>query len=245
MIEAETSIKTPSGGMWTGLFRPSRGARHAVVAMLMDGRGISEPMKDNARMLAAAGYYVLLPNLYYRSGVSTPDDANGEVDLKLMQKLSGSMSKATIAEDVAACIAFAGKDPAAAPGPIGLIGYCMGARYALLAADALGDKIGAVVSLHPGWLASERPESPHRHVSNIKAEVYVGAAETDPYLKPGMAEEMGRSLAAAGVDALVEVLPGSHHGFAVPSRPNYHRPSALIGWEHAFDLFGRRLGQAA
>ena len=60
--------------------------------------------------------------------------------------------------------------------------------------------------------------------------------------KPGMVDAMREALAAAGVKATVEVLPGSHHGYALPGRETYDRASALTAWENAFGLFGRVLG---
>jgi carboxymethylenebutenolidase len=241
VIETDLTIATPSGRMGTTVFRPSREEPRPVVVMLMDGQGISEAVRDNARMLAAAGYYVLLPNLYYRAGRASVMDEAGNLLPDLLREMNAALSPATIAEDVGACIGHAGGEAAAKPGPVGLIGYCLGGRLSLWAADALGEAVAAVVSLHPGFLATERAESPHRHVAGIKAEVYIGAAEQDPYLKPGMAETMAAALEAAGVRATVEVLPGSHHGYALPGRPTYHRPSALAAWEQAFDLFGRCL----
>ena len=35
----------------------------------MDAPAIREELRDMARRLATSGYYVMLPNIYYRSGV--------------------------------------------------------------------------------------------------------------------------------------------------------------------------------
>ena len=35
----------------------------------MDAPAIREELRDMARRLASCGYYVMLPNLYYRAGV--------------------------------------------------------------------------------------------------------------------------------------------------------------------------------
>jgi len=43
----------------------------SAVFMLMDAPGIREELRDMARRLATVGYYVLLPNLYYRAGRDT------------------------------------------------------------------------------------------------------------------------------------------------------------------------------
>ena len=66
MIEQTLDIATKDDAMETFICRPERGA-HPVVLFLMDAPGIREELRDMTRRLAAVGYYVLLPNLYYRA----------------------------------------------------------------------------------------------------------------------------------------------------------------------------------
>src|SRR3954453_20271693 len=51
--------------------RPERDQPHPAVLFLMDAPGIREELRDMARRLATVGYYVMLPNLYYRAGRDT------------------------------------------------------------------------------------------------------------------------------------------------------------------------------
>ena len=74
MIESIVDIETPDGAMETFICRPERGAPAPAVLMLMDAPGIREELYDMARRLAAVGYAVLLPNLYYRDGRNTKFD---------------------------------------------------------------------------------------------------------------------------------------------------------------------------
>src|SRR5262249_58717968 len=64
-------ITTKAGAMETFVCRPERGGPFPPVFMLMDAPGIREELRDMARRLATVGYYVLLPNLYYRAGRDT------------------------------------------------------------------------------------------------------------------------------------------------------------------------------
>ena len=68
MIEREITVTTPEGDMPTFLFHPDGDGPHPVVLYLMDAPGIRGALRDMARRLASAGYYVMLPNLYYRAG---------------------------------------------------------------------------------------------------------------------------------------------------------------------------------
>ena len=57
--------------METFICHPERGGPYPAVFFLMDAHGIREELQDMARRLATVGYYVLLPNLYYRAGRDT------------------------------------------------------------------------------------------------------------------------------------------------------------------------------
>src|SRR6185369_9397184 len=67
MIDRELDIQTADGAMNTFVTHPEEGGPHPVVLFLMDAPGKREELHDMARRLGTAGYYVLLPNLYYRS----------------------------------------------------------------------------------------------------------------------------------------------------------------------------------
>jgi carboxymethylenebutenolidase len=69
MIERQVEIPTADGQMNTFICHPERFGPHPVVLFFMDAPGIREELRDMARRLGTVGYYVMLPNLYYRSGV--------------------------------------------------------------------------------------------------------------------------------------------------------------------------------
>jgi len=71
MIEQTLDIATRDGAMETFICHPERGGPYPVVFLLMDAPGVREELRDMGRRLATIGYYVLLPNLYYRAGRDT------------------------------------------------------------------------------------------------------------------------------------------------------------------------------
>lgn len=71
MIEQTLDIATKAGAMETFICHPERGGLFPAVMLLMDAPGIREELRDMARRLGTVGYYVLLPNLYYRAGRDT------------------------------------------------------------------------------------------------------------------------------------------------------------------------------
>ncbi|MDN4032231.1 dienelactone hydrolase family protein, partial [Chryseobacterium gambrini] len=67
MIEHTVEIPTKDGKTTTFNTHPERGGPFPVVIFYMDAPAIREELRDLARRLATSGYYVMLPNLYYRA----------------------------------------------------------------------------------------------------------------------------------------------------------------------------------
>src|SRR3954463_11614975 len=69
MLEQTVDIATKDGATTTFIVHPERDGPHPIVLFFMDAPAIREELRDMARRIATAGYYVMLPNLYYRKGV--------------------------------------------------------------------------------------------------------------------------------------------------------------------------------
>lgn len=108
MQERVVDIRTRDGDMNTWIFHPDRAGPHPVVILYMDSLGIREELCDMARRLATVGYYVLMPNLYYRMARSVDLDGDRIHDpayaegLALMWKLNRSLSNTMIEQDAEA-----------------------------------------------------------------------------------------------------------------------------------------------
>jgi carboxymethylenebutenolidase len=247
MIERQVDVPSKDGRMSTFICHPERGGAHSVVLFLMDAPGIREELRDMARRLASAGYFVMLPNLYHRSGVEELGQFIGEDAAPVREKmfaLMGTLTIPLVMDDVDALIAFADADPAAAQRPIGAMGYCMSGQYAVAAAAHRPDRVAAAASIYGVRLITDAPDSPHLAARNAKAEIYVAWAEADHYAPVAELEPLRKALADGGVKAEVELYKGVDHGFAFPQRPAYDKPAAERHWERLFALFGRTLAGA-
>ena len=114
MIERQIEIETPAGQMTTFICHPERGGPHPAVIFYMDAPGIREELRDMARRLGTAGYYVMLPNLYYRSGAMelgplSPDPA--DPSRKRMFDLMESLSISMIMQDTQVLLDLMATDP--------------------------------------------------------------------------------------------------------------------------------------
>ena len=244
MIERQIEIVTPDGRMNTFICHPERDSPHAAIIFFMDAPGIREELRDMARRLGTVGYYVMLPNLYYRSNVEELGSVVGEANVATRQKalqLMTTINISMVMRDVDALLAFAARDPAASSGPMGCVGYCMSGQYAINAAVRHKQRIRAAASIYGVALVSDKSDSPHLAPQRTDARLYFGCAENDHYAPMEMIEQLRAELAAKGGNAEVEIYPGAAHGFAFPSRPAYDKPAAERHWERLFSLFGTAL----
>ena len=69
MIDQQIDIPTKDGKTTTFITHPERGGPFPVIIFYMDAPAIREELRDMARRFGTSGYYVMLPNLYYRAGV--------------------------------------------------------------------------------------------------------------------------------------------------------------------------------
>jgi carboxymethylenebutenolidase len=239
MHERELDVATADGLMNTFITHPEEGGPFPVVVFLMDAPGKREELHDMARRLATVGYYVVLPNLYYRRTrefVMTPDGREA------MFAHMNSLTNAMVCDDVAALFDFAATDAAAGDGSAGCVGYCMSGPFAFAAAARFPDRIRAAASFHGVRLVSDASDSPHLDAVKIRGEMYFGCAETDEWAPPEMIERLGAYLGPTGIDYRIEWYPGTRHGFVFPLRVGmYDKGAAERHWERLFAMFARRL----
>ena len=241
MIEREIDVETLDGRMNTFVVHPEEGGPFPPVLFYMDAPGKREELHDMARRIASVGYWVALPNLYYRKTrefVMEMSDAGMKRMFAMMQHLTNGM----IGSDTGALLRLADADPAVRPGPAGVVGYCMSGPFAVSAAAHYPERIAAAASIYGARLVTEEPDSAHRLAAKAQGELYFACAETDRWATKEQIAELDQALGAAGVAYRIEWYPGAEHGFAFPERRGvYHKPSAERHWERLFALFARRL----
>ena len=246
MIEEIRDITTRAGAMETFIVQPDRNGPHPVVFLLMDAPGIRGELYDMARRLCSVGYYVMLPNLYYRAGKDTkygPDvTTKGSPEQARMRAVRTKMSIPPVMQDFADMLAFVDAHPGAKQGAVGMHGYCMSGPYALAAAARYPDRVAAAASFYGTWLVSENEESPHLNLGRAKGELYIACAEHDDLAPLPMVSQLKELFEKSGNSGELEIYPEVHHGFAFPQRWCYDKAAAERHWERLIALYRRRLG---
>jgi carboxymethylenebutenolidase len=242
MIDQQIEIPTKDGHTTTFITHPERGGPFPVIIFYMDAPAIREELRDMARRLGTSGYYVMVPNLYYRSGVMELGPIPPDPEAPERKRMFGYMNAINIPlvmEDTRALLAYAEGERAANARIVGTVGYCMSGRYAINAATHFPDRVKAAASIYGTHLVSEQPDSPHLAAGKTKAELYFGCAETDVYAPREIIDKVRGGM--KGSNNEVEIYPGTHHGFAFPKRPVYDRDAAERHWERLLALYRRNL----
>jgi carboxymethylenebutenolidase len=238
-------IPTRDGVCPAYVFHPDGRGPWPAVIVYMDGIGIRPAMLEVGERLATHGYFVLLPDLFYRAGPydpMIPAEIFGDPEKRkmLMEKFFSCTTPAHVMADTQTFLEFLATQPEAKPGPIGTTGYCMGGLMSLTAAGTYPDRIAAAASYHGGRLASDAPDSPHRLAPKIKARVYVAGAIEDPSFPDEMKAELDEALTSAGVDHTIETYP-ARHGWVLRDTPVHDPAAAERHWTTLVALLDAKL----
>ncbi|HEV7931684.1 MAG TPA: dienelactone hydrolase family protein [Actinomadura sp.] len=223
---------------------PDRGERRPGVLVYMDAIGVRPVLGEMARELAEHGYYVLVPNLYYRHGpapvIELPEHIGEEIRPAVFAQLMPLIEAHTterVLRDADAYLRFLTTQPEVSAGPVAVTGYCIGGLLAMRTAAAHPGQVAAVAGFH-GPVGADGPDS----LSKLTAQVHLGHAETD--ITPEALGELNQALDTAGVDYTSEIYPGTVHGFTMSDTDAFN-PSALQRhWDRLLPLLDRTLANS-
>jgi len=243
-LPSETiDIPTPDGTADAYLARPDDGARPGVL-FVMDAYGLRPTIEQMVDRIAADGYAVLAPNVFYRAGRSPvlplPDltDPEQRTDFfKQLRPLVEQLTPDRIGADGTAYLDYL--EQVAAPGPVAITGYCMGARIGWRIAAAHPERVAALAGFHAGGLVTDDADSPHRSAAEIQAELYFGFADQDPSMSAEQIATLERTLDDTGARYRSEVYEGAQHGYTMSDTAAYDEAAGERHFRELGALLGR------
>lgn len=246
MARTEVNIPTPDGDARAFVFTPAGQGPWPAVIFYMDAPAIRPALFEMCERLASHGYYVLLPDMFWRAGPYEPIDfkaafASDEARRAIFGKFMASTNPEKSTRDTGAFLAWLAEQPDAKADKVGCTGYCMGAALALRAAGNYPDRIVAAAGFHGARLATDEPDSPHLLAPRIQAKVYIAGADEDAGFPPEQAERLRAALTGAGVDNRVEIYAGARHGYAPPDMPVYDEAASERHWRELLALLDETL----
>ena len=246
MKSSTIEIAAPDGVADAYLARPDD-QPHPGVLFIMDAFGLRPTIEEVADRIAADGYVVLAPNVFYRAGRSqlppVPDLTDPEKRasfFQLIRPLIDQLTPERLAADGAAYLDHL--EEVASPGPVAITGYCMGVRVGLRIAAAHPDRVAALAGFHAGGLVTDAPDSPHRSVADLKAELYFGFADQDQSMTAEQIATLERTLDEAGARYRSEVYEGARHGYTMADGAAYDEAARERHFRELRALLERTLG---
>src|ERR1700742_4937630 len=237
-------IKTADGSADSYLTRPDDGRARPGVLFLVDAFGLRPQIEQMADRIAAAGYVVLAPNVFYRAGhapVVSLDglgdpDRRGEVFGRVMPLIK-ELSNERIVADAAA---YLGRlEDEADGGPVAITGYCMGGRLGWRIAAAYPDRVAGLGCFHTGGLVTDDEESPHLSAAEIDAELYLGFADHDKSATPEQIATVEGALREADRTFEATFFAGAEHGYTMADTAAYDEAAAERAYTELSALLSR------
>jgi carboxymethylenebutenolidase len=241
----DVQIKTADGTADAYFVHPATG-KHPGVLIWPDIFGLRPAFRQMATRLAESGYSVLVVNPFYRQkkAPTAPEhpDFNDPATRQSLMALMGSLTPETVVIDAKAFLAFLDSQASVdKKRKMGTTGYCMGGPLVMRTAAAVPDRIGAGATFHGGGLVTDKPDSPHLLIPQMKAHYLIAIAESDDKKEPDSKNVLRDSFAKANLPAEIEVYAGTQHGWCPIDGSVYNQDQAEKAWSRMLVLFSNSL----
>ncbi|GAB2613033.1 dienelactone hydrolase family protein [Pseudactinotalea suaedae] len=226
-------IEVDDGALPVHVYAPESGSGPGIV-LVQEIFGVSPYIAGRAADLAAAGYLVHVPDLYWRLDEPELDESAPD----LLQQAMGRMS-ALPWEHAVADTAAAVRNLRATPevtGPIGLVGFCYGGGVAFNVAAI--EHVDALVSYYGSALPNLLELAPAVTAPSLH---HVG--EADSYLPTAAVAAIRDAVTRPGVE--LHTYPGADHAFD-NTRPEFHHAEAsALAWQRTLAFLDTHLARPA
>jgi carboxymethylenebutenolidase len=238
-------VSTPDGLADCYLTKPAGDGAHRGVLFMIDAIGLRARIEEMADRIAAQGYVVLAPNVFYRAGRAplweTPDlhdpDSRGRF-FQSLGPLMGALTPAAVAADGGAYLDKLGE---LTDGPVGVTGYCFGGRLGWMIAAAHPDRVAALGGFHTGRMVTDDKDSPHLLTPRVRGEVYWGHADQDQSMTAENIATLDEAMDNAGVRHTTELYEGAQHGYTMSDMGAYNEAAAERHFTALFALLQRAI----
>lgn len=239
---SNVEIQTSAGTADAYFVHPVSGKNPAVL-IWPDIFGLRPAFKKMATRLAESGYAVLVINPFYRTrkAPTSPEhaDFNDPPTRDALMALMNSLTPATAEIDATAFVPWLDSQSAVdKKKKIGTTGYCMGGPFVLRTAALFPDRIGAGATFHGGGLVTDKPDSPHLLIPKMKAHFLIAIAENDDQKQPEAKDVLRDAFVKANLPSVVEVYPGTQHGWCPPDSHVYNQVQAEKAWSRLLAFLG-------
>jgi len=224
-------IANDDGKVFSGYLSLPRSGKGPGLVLVQEIWGVNEHIRALADMYALAGFTVLAPDVFWRSGPRT-DLTYNEFDTNIAREKMGTLDAAQAARDVAQAAQFL-RQRTDTGGKVAMLGFCLGGQLAWRAAPLA--QADALIAFYGGGIDR------HLDIANyVTMPALLHFAEEDTHI-PATSVDAIRQAVAANPKASVRTYPAVGHGFCCWGRPMYDQRSAAIAHGRTLDFLGSHL----
>jgi carboxymethylenebutenolidase len=185
--------------------------------------GVNQHIRAMCDRFAAIGYSAVAPAVFdrfvrnFESGY-TPDE------IAHARSYLGNLNWDHMMHDTAAAV-----ESLKGPGPVGIVGYCMGGTAAFLAACRVQGLTAAVCYYGGaiGKFADEKPKCPMQmHFGEKDESIPMDVVETIKKKQP---------------QAEIYVYPGAPHAFSNDDRPSFRKEATDLAWKRTQEFLAKHM----
>lgn len=236
------NVSFPSGNdtIRGTLHAPASGRPGPGVVVVHDVWGVYEPYHAAGRRLAEAGFAALVVDLYSRG-----EQPGTPADMPAVMRFLHALPDRRVLADLQAAIDFLRGRPEVAGRKVGITGFCMGGKYAFLAAARCTGLAAAVPwygMLRADSLDAANPEHALDAAPEFGCPVLALFGADDVLIPQRDVEELRRRAEKHGLELEAVVYSGAGHAFANETRAEAYRPEAAAdAWRRALAFLAAKL----
>lgn len=197
------------------------------VVVVQEWWGLTDHVADVADRLAAEGFVALAPDLYGGHTTHDPQEA-----ARMMTELPVDQA----ARDLGGAVGHLLDHELVTGSAVGVVGFCMGGKFAIVLAAQQGDLIGAVVPFYG------IPSPGETDFSRLTAPLLGHFGEYDRGVTVEAVGEMSEAIQQQSeVRPQIHIYPAGHAFFNDRNPASYQEDSALLAWPRTLEFLRRNL----
>jgi len=224
------SIAAPGGARFDAYLALPPAGKGPGLVLFQEIFGVNEHIRSVTEQYALDGFVVLAPDVFWRQQRRIELGYEG-ADRQRGIELAGAMKPAETALDMTAAVNALRARPEVGA-KVGAIGYCMGGRFAFLAAAGTG--VDAAVCYYGGGIHDQLDKA-----ALIRCPVQFHYAERDANIPPAAVDKVRAAM--HGKAAELHVYPGAQHGFNCWARGSYDAASAALAHGRSLQFLSANL----
>ena len=229
----ELTISAADGGRFNAYIATPKSGKGDGVIVIQEIFGVNAVMRAATDVLAANGYVVICPDLFWRiePGITLTDrtDAEWKRAFELFKAFDVDKGVADLKATLAAL-----RGHAACTGKVGTVGYCLGGKLAYLMATR--SDADCNVGYYGVGIQDLLAES-----SKITRPLLLHIAEKDEFTPPPAQEKIKAGL-RSNPQVTLHSYPDCDHAFARVGGQHYDKAAAELANRRTAEFFRRHLG---